>query len=277
MFLACLVLLFGGAAEPAIVLDNGAIRVEFDPEFFVVRFVGVPGGENAVAPLPVKSGVIGEREWVDAGGLQTDLLPFTGEDPAIRRGPGKVLDVRSDYFAVLGPPSSVSGMQLRKEVQLVGREGKARYRVTALRVGPDAASCTIRNTARLAGTSTVRLDRKEGEVRVLAGDGPLAPFVVRSLKYWLIPIPPTAPAEKVVLGSFVSGCTVENRSGSWVRKMHNKPAKEEDVPKGCTFLCVLDDATKTYGAALQGPTETLETGESMSLEEEWKVERRGKR
>ncbi|MBX7254952.1 MAG: hypothetical protein K1Y02_01230 [Candidatus Hydrogenedentes bacterium] len=268
----------GTGAEPdLIVLDNGAIRVEFDPGVFAVRFVGVPGGENAIAPLPIPKESEREHDWVDAGGLQTDLLPFTGLDPAIRRGPGKVLEVRSDYFAVLGPVSSVSGMQVKKEVQLVGREGKARFRVTAFRAGPEPGPCAIRNTARLQAGSSVRLERKEGEVRMLSGGAQLVPFVVRSLKYWLIPVPPTARAEKVVLGAFASGCATENKSGFWTRKLSDKPSKPEGVSNGCTFLCLLDDATKTYGVALQSETKTLATGASMSLEEEWKVERRGRK
>lgn len=276
MLLVCVLALVGVSADTAIVLDNGAIRVEFDPEVFAVRYVGLPGGNNAIEPLPIASGVQ-QRDWVDAGGIQTDLLPFTGKDAAVRRGPGKVLEVRADYFAALGPPSPVSGMQVKKEVQLAGKEGRARFRVTALRVGPGEGPCAIRNTARLPLETSVRIDRKEGEIRRLSGEGGLGPFVVRSLKYWIIPVPPTAPAEKVVLGAFASGCAVESKTALWTRTLPDKPAGAGDVSNGCTFLCVLDDETKTYGVALQSATATLATGTSISLEEEWRVDRRGRR
>ncbi|MCL4693037.1 MAG: hypothetical protein KJ060_11075, partial [Candidatus Hydrogenedentes bacterium] len=184
-------------------LDNGAIRVEVDPALFSVRFVGVPGGANFVAPLPVDETVRESEDWVDPGGLQTDVLPYTARDAASRRGPAEIVEQREDYIALLGPPSEHTGMRIKKEIQLLGREPKARFRVTAMRVAGESGDTAIRNTVRLSKGTTIRLLRDEGDVRVLAGADAITPAVVKSRKYWLIPVPPTSPMDGVILGAFV--------------------------------------------------------------------------
>lgn len=263
------------AGADLIVLDNGAIRVEVDPKVFSIGFVGVPGGKNFVEPLLASPE---EREgdgWIDPGGLHTDVIPYTAKDPAARRGPAEVLEQRADYVALRGPPSERSGMRIKKEIQLVGREPRARYRVSALRVSGDSDGVGLRNTARVPEGVILRLMREDGDPRVLAGGDDAAPAVVKSRKFWLIPIPPTAPMDGVVLGAFVPRVVFANDSGTWTRTLVQMPEDEREVPTGCTFLCILDDGTATYGAALQGAVRRTPQGELVVLEEEWTVERRG--
>lgn len=255
-----------------IALDNGAIRVEVDPQVFSICFVGAPGGENFVEPIPVSPE---EREgagWVDPGGLQTDVIPYTAKDAASRRGPAEIVERRSDYVALLGPPSERTGMRIKKEVQLVGSEPRARFRVSALRVTGDPVDVGLRNTVRVPVGNTLRIIRDDGELRVLAGTDSAAPAVVKSRKYWLIPIPPTAPMNGVVLGAFIPRHVLANGSGTWTRTMVHMPEVPDGVPSGSTFLCILDDSTATYGAALQGAvSETTERG-TVVLEEVWTIE-----
>jgi hypothetical protein len=272
LFITCCIL----AETDPITLDNGAIRVVVDPDLFSVNFVGCSGGKNFVEPLPVSPEVRARTGWVDPGGLQTDVIPYTASDAAIRRGPAKVIEQRADYVAMLGPPSESTGMRIKKEVQLVGREPTARFRVSAMRVTGEVTETTIRNTVRLPRGSTVRLMREDGEIHVLAGADSVAPAVVKSRTYWLIPVPPTASMNGVILGAFVPRLMVVNASGTWTRRLVNMPGTADDVPNGSTFLCVLDDASGTYGAALQGSAEKTAKEDLLVLEEEWTVERRGR-
>ncbi len=259
-------------ADPAIVLDNGAIRVEIDPQVFAVRFVGIPGGANFLSPLPAEASARNPDTWVDAGGLQTDLLPFVAKDPAVRRGPAQVIEKRSDYVALLGPASGVSGMRVKKEVQLIGAKPQGRFRVSIMRVGPGEKSVSIRNTARLDAGVTVRLERDEGEPRMLAGSETLTPYIVKSRKYWLIPVPSTSPARGVIVGAVVPTVTVVNKSGVWRRRLVSMPDKSAKLPQSSTVLCLLDDATKTYGVAVQSPSMAVSGGAVAALEEEWEVD-----
>ncbi|GMV90245.1 MAG: hypothetical protein AMXMBFR82_00230 [Candidatus Hydrogenedentota bacterium] len=264
------------SATDPIVLDNGAIRVEIDPAVFSVRFLGVPGGENFLASLPVDDAARESEDWIDPGGLQTDILPYTARDAASRRGPAEIVEHREDYIALLGPPSEQTGMRIKKEIQLLGREPKARFRVTTMRVAGEPGDTALRNTVRLRRGTTIRLLREEGDVRILAGADAIAPAVVKSRKYWLIPIPPTSPMDGVILGAFVPTLIVVNDSGSWTRRLVTMPEEAKETPHEATVLCVLDDATGSYGAALQGKLESVANGRVQVLEEEWTVESRGR-
>lgn len=269
------VLMLIAGADP-VVLDNGAVRVEVDPAVFSVSYVGFPGGENFVEPLAVDDALRNGTDWVDPGGLQTDVLPYTARDAASRRGPAEVVEQRPDYVALLGPPSEQTGMRIKKEVQLVGREAKVRFRVTAMRVAGDVNETAIRNTVRMRQGTTVRLLRDEGEVRALAGAKAIAPAVVKSKKYWLIPIPPTSPMDGVVLGAFVPSLIVVNDSGSWSRRLITMPPGAAKAPHECTMLCIIDDRSGSYAVALQGGMESVDNGTYQILEEEWTVESRGR-
>lgn len=263
-------------ADPTYALDNGAIRVEVEPRLFAVRFVGFKDKQSFVLPLAVEAPVAQGADWADAGGLQTDLIPYTGKDAATRRGPAEVLEYRNDYLAMIGPPSEVSGVRLKKEIQLDGDAPRAHFRVIAQRVGKDPVKLALRNTVRLPAKNTVRLERTDGDVRVLAGADSIFPSVVKSRRYWLIPVPPTSETKGVILASSISSLSVANDSGTWTRTLVDPPKEMAQVPNESTFLCLLDSATNSYGVALQGRLVELKTGELTTIEEEWTFEKRGR-
>jgi hypothetical protein len=263
-------------AEPTYALDNGVIRIEVEPRLFAVRFAGFKDKQNFVSPIEVEASAADGKDWADAGGLQTDLVPYSGKDAATRRGPAEVIEYRGDYVAMLGPPSESSGMRLKKEIQLDGDAPRARFRVTAQRVGAEPVKLALRNTVRLGEKNTVRLERTDGEIRVLAGTDAIAPAVVKSRRYWLIPIPPTREMRGVILGSVAPRMIVANDAGTWTRTLIDPPADMAQVPNESTFLCVLDSTSASYGAALQGKLIEIKTGEFITLEEEWIFDKRGK-
>lgn len=257
-------------------LDNGAIRVEVEPRLFSVRFVGFSGGPNFVQPLTVGEAAAVGSDWVDAGGMHTDLIPFAQKDAAVRRGPAEVIERRPDYVAMLGPASEQTGMRIKKEVQLLGKSARARFRVTALRVGEGAARFALRNTVRLPEKSTIRIERTDGDVKAVGGTESTGATVVRSRRYWIIPVPPTQDTKGVVLGAFVPRVITVNDSGSWTRRLVSMPKSPEETPNAHTLLCVLDDPSRSYGVSLQGAAAEVKKGETISLEEEWVFDARGR-
>jgi len=262
-------------AGPVYALDNGAIRIEVEPRLFAVRFVGFRDRDNFVAALPLDEAAANGTDWADPGGVQSDVIPYSAQDAAVRRGPAEVVEVRGDYIAMLGPPSAVSGVRLKKEIQLDGDAPRAHFRVTAQRAGAEPAAVALRNTVRLAPKCTVRVERTDGDLRVLAGsDAPLA-GIVKSRRYWLVPIPPTTPLHGVVLGSVAPKTIIVNDAGTWTRTLIDPPTDKSQVPNESTLLCVLDSDTTSYGAALQGARVELKTGEFVVLEEEWTFDKRG--
>lgn len=262
-----------GAAP--LVLDNGVVRVDVDPSVFAIRFVGFSHGANFVAPLEIAD-TVPAGDWVDAGGLSTDLIPYAGKDAAIRRGPAEVLEHRPDYLSMLGPASESTGIRLKKEIQLDKAAARARFRVTAQCVAAESVRYAIRNTARLAPRCTVRVERTDGDIRILAGADTIFPAVVKSRRFWLMPVPPTSELRGVVLGSVAPAASIATDAGAWLRRIVDPPTDTGTAPNDSLFLCVLDDTTQSYGAALQGGVAELKPGELMTLEEEWVFDKRGR-
>ncbi|MCC6488226.1 MAG: hypothetical protein IT364_12070 [Candidatus Hydrogenedentes bacterium] len=275
MLTAFLTLCVVCAPVETIVLENALVRITIDPRLFSIRDVGFPGKPGFMDSLSVAQDIREGTGWADAGGLQTDLLPYTGKDAALRRGPAEVLEQRGDYVAMLGPSSEQTGIRLKKEVQLIGREARARFRVTAIRVAGAPQAVALRNTVRVPLRSTIRVPREDVTVKALAGTKSIAPAVVKSRKYWIIPVPPTAELKGVILGAFTGEVVLLNQSGSWTRRLVSMPQGPDITPNESSFLCLLDDESRTYGASLQGESRELKTEEMLVLEEEWIFDRRG--
>ena len=266
---ACLFTCISFLAAGPVVLDNGGIRVEVDPRVFSVRFVGAPGGVNFVEPLHIDPARYSDASWLDSGGLQTDLVPLQSQDAAIRRGPAEVAEQTPHSIVMLGPVSSTLNARLRKEVRLVDGEPRATFKVTILPTMQDFISCAIRNTVRVPKHTTLRIEKADGTMRVLTGAKGIAPSVVKSMRYWLIPVPPTAPTHNVVLGAFVPKVAHHNQSGTWIRRIIEMPPDKAAAPNEATFVCLLDDTAHAYGASLQGAWGT------STLTEEWTLKVRG--
>ena len=263
-------------ADTSVALDNGTLRVVVEPRLFAITFVGMSGKQNFISPLEVAAAAREGDGVADAGGLVSDLIPYDPKDAAIRRGPAEIIEQRDDYIAMLGPPSAVSGARLKKEIQLDANAPRAHFRVTVQRVAAEAGRFAIRNTIRMPEKNTVRLERTDGDVRVLAGSDVPYTGVVKSRRYWLIPIPPTKDLHGVVLGADATQMIVANDSGTWTRKIVEAPVDKSKVPNASPFLCVLDSRSGSYGVALQGATSEVKSGEFVTFEEEWTFEKRGR-
>jgi hypothetical protein len=189
-----------------------------------------------------------------------------------------VLSADPLHVAMLGPPAEEAGVRIKKEVRLHALEPRATYAVTLTNISEAPQTYALRNFTRVPYRSTLRIRRRDGKIAALAGTEELAPAVVKSLEYWLIPVPPTTsealPLQNVVLGAFVPRVEIRNRSGVWTRRIAQPPVKAE-APQGATFLCLLDDPTRSYACILQSASTELEPGGSMTFTEEWRFDVRG--
>lgn len=197
LFLASGVACAGG---DAIVLDNGAMRVEVDTLVFSIRFVGFPGGANFVEPQFLADAARDGSAWLDPGGLTTDLVPMEAHDAALRRGPAEVLVQEPTRVVLLGAESPELGLRLKKEIRLDPSEARAYYIVTALSSRADGPMVAIRNTARLPLRTTVRIPRKGTTFAPNPATEKSPWALVKSVDFWLVPIPPTSKVEALVLG-----------------------------------------------------------------------------
>ena len=266
----------GAVGAESIVLDNGVMRIEVDPAVFSVRFVGFPGGANFVEPQYLPEAEQSGKAWLDPGGLTTDLVPLEEQDAALRRGPAEVLSQEPTRVELLGAESAALGLRLKKEIRLDAREARAYYIVTALSSRAEGPTIGIRNTARLPLRSTVRVPRKDTTFAPLQAS-PKAPWaLVKSLEYWLVPIPPTARVEQLVLGGMSPALEVQNDAGLWARRMTLPPTDAAQVLNGTSAIVVLDDATRSYGASLQGARAVVGGATPLQLTEEWTLTKRAR-
>jgi hypothetical protein len=131
--LGLLILLQSFLGSPNVVaLDNGAIRIEVEPELFAIRFIGTPGGKNFLDPLYVRDSVRASEGPLESGGLTTSLDPAGPQAAELSRGPTRTIDSGWYHLVLIGPVAEESGLRLRKEIRIDPREPKAWFTVTVL-------------------------------------------------------------------------------------------------------------------------------------------------
>ncbi len=265
------------ALSAPIALENGALEIQVQPETFAIVSFRALTEANFVMPLPVSGDAAQAAEWLDPGGLVTDVLPSGEQDAALRRGPAAVVEREEGRLVLEGPVAAVSGLRLRKEIILGPRgDPSARFRVTVFATRSEAQRVYVRNTVRLPGRSTLRVARRDGTIRPLAGAESIYPAVVKSLDYWLIPVPPTAAMKGVVLGALSSGLHETRGRAVWVRRVALPLADASAYDHGVNVLCLLDTPSGTFGAALQGCWAEVSVSCPLVFEEEWRVASRAR-
>ncbi len=255
-----------------VVLDNGVIRVEVEPRLFHLCFVGFSGGVNFLDPMVLDRETIEGKGWADPGGLITDVWPAKERDPALRRGPATIESQTRLALVLLGPVSETLGVRMKKELRLDPAAPKATCTLSLLSNSQTPRQLGLRSMARLPLRSTVRLPHGV-ELRPLTGAAWDALPAALQEECWTIPVPPTHRVSKTLLGADSDACTVENRSGAWTRTRRDRAPGGSESDGNPPFLCVLDDDTRSYGAALQCAPRNVSLGEPLVFAEEWTFER----
>ncbi len=77
------------ALSAPIALENGALEIQVQPETFAIVSFRALTEANFVMPLPVSGDAAQAAEWLDPGGLVTDVLPSGEQDAALRLSSGR--------------------------------------------------------------------------------------------------------------------------------------------------------------------------------------------
>jgi len=273
-------LLFAGLVclSTPLVLDNGAVQVVVEPELFAITSIRAGSGTDFVEALPRSPDAVRSGAWMDPGGLVTDVLPVGEGDAALRRGPARVVEQRSNHLTLEGPVSRSTGLTLTKEITLAPPgEPTARFRVTVTSTLSATQRLYVRNAARVPIRSTLRMAKRDDTIRPLAGTDSIYPAVVKSRDYWLVPVPPTATMKGVVLGALMPDLREERAYVTWVRRPVPTPGTAIDYDHGSNVVCLLDSKTRTFGAVLQSALADVDASTPLVFEEEWHFEKRGRR
>ena len=243
-----------------------------------MRFVGFSGGANFLDALPIDPQASLSGEWLDPGGLVTDVLPLDTSAPCIRRGPGQIIEQSKDSLVLLGP--EVHGTRYPSEKRVLPKAKRARGAVcghdnTAMHKNP-ARSALRKHLAAFPFTLRCGSIAKTAKLSLLPGLEFLAPLVTRSPEYyWMIAIPPSVTARSVLLGSGTVHAVIENRDGLWTRTIAAPPPANSPSARDMPWLCLLDDETRSYGVALQTSAAQVTLGAPLVFAEEWAFEKSG--
>lgn len=261
------------AADP-VVLDNGAVRVEVDPQLFSIRFVGFPGGRNFLQAFHVRDALRDSGGLAHPGGLETRLTPHDRPDAALLRGPAEVIEQTQHSVAMLGPVSEALDLRLKKEVWIHPRQAQAWLTVTVLARRDEGRSWALSNVAHLPPSCALRLDRADGTLEVLEGAEDLAAAAALTERYATISIPPVEPLGRIVLGAFASKVAHVTAEGVWVRHIEDAPRSPRLLPDGVSFVALLDSGDGHYTAALRGPLSATAPAQPLVFRERWALQKR---
>ena len=266
-WLTALWLPFGAAG---VVLENDAIRLELEPRTYSIRYLGQPGGPNFVDPLYLTERQHNEPGLVQPGGIMTDVLPVSEADALLRRGPASVVVHRPDYLLLMGPKSSISDLQVKKEYRLHGDQARITYRVSVLSSRKEERPITIRVTAQIPwGASLILPPRPEGGLQLVRGAFPgYTDFVAPSGSNYRVDLARREGRAHAVLKTLGGATSVETRFGNWTRSgaMHSAG---EDASSPVQIIALVDDASLTSQIALESTQTGVNVGAPLIYEEEW--------
>jgi len=258
-----------GALAAPIAIENGAIRIEVDPELFSVCYVGFPAGRNFVEPLHVDAKTRTRGGAVDPGGLRTGVIPHPGEEAALLRGPGEILEHTDRSIVLLGPQAEALPIRFKKAVRIHERAARAWYTVTLMASAPIDHDVALRNLARVPLGGALRFGSRDATIPLLGAGDPASAFLKQTPEGWCVDVPPQLPAKNVVVGAFVTELIHQNALGTWRRRVEGAPDDVSRYPESVSLVCLLDTASAQYVAAFQGPFARLAPAAPLTMTEVW--------
>ncbi len=257
-----------GAPSDAVVLDNGAMRIEIDPGRFNVRFVGAPGGDNFLDPVFRAVRAPADAGPPPSGGLITQILPFP-DDAVLANGPAEVLDQGPGYVVLLGPVSPGNGLRVRKEIRLADTEPRAVFTVTVLSEKAGPTAIVIRNEARVPIGSVLRAATGRGPLQVIEAPGPLDLQVNNLVS---IAVPLADMPYRVVLGALTEALFHVRGRVTWSRQMADIHAPGNVFPDQRNAVLELDRPANNYLAAMNGASGRVTSASPVVFREIWVIE-----
>lgn len=262
-------LLFLGAAQELIVLQNQSVRLEIDPASAAIQCIAPVNGMNWVETAQ-------EAERGRAGQAPSGLstLLAVGEEQRIipLSGPSEVLRQTSASVALLSPELPEFSLRLQQEIVIIRDTQRIRYTVTVLNTKEEPIKVAIRNVARLPFNVVLRLNRSDGALRALSGADSIYPAASKVMEYWHIAIPPSPRLNcEALFGGFFSEIAIQRTGGVWRRRILTMPESAANVPGECSLLCRMDDIRYNYSVSLQSEFSDVSVSKPLVFTEEWFV------
>lgn len=266
-----LVLLGCLAADP-VVVENSFVRVEVEPDLFLIRYVGVLDKHNWLAPLGLNQSQGENGLSSNFGGFGCTLVSPDVPDLAFPSGPAEIVNKNPLRVVLLGPESKKFPVRLKLEIQAPVAAGNIMVTVTAVASGNVPGKFALRNTACIAQGTTVRINTSDGEFLPLAGTTSVVPIANKSFCYWLIPLPSPGLQQQVVLGAHVPQVSFHKTPYAWTRYCGGTLEESRAYMDGSNLICALDGEKREYRVTFQSPLAEVRPDSPLVLKEEWSFE-----
>ena len=215
----CAAVLCGWAGAEFIALENGSVRVEIDTEYFAMRYVGAPGGKNLIAVhhIPERIRADGTAP-LEPGGITFHL---ESKGRAMRaEGPGETVERGRNRIVVLSAPVDDTGLRVRLECTLAGRDSDATVRVGVQTTSQETVNTGITLRTVLAPEAILRLPKADATILDVTPEALSASLLVDMGDYWAVD-PNPAAAVRSASGVVDSGSRTMTIAGGrhWLRRV----------------------------------------------------------
>lgn len=263
----------GSLNDTPVILENGAVRLEFDLQTYSVRYLGRPGGTNFVDTLYLTERQRSTPGLVTPGGIMTDVLPVDPQCDVLRRGPAIVVEQRPDYILLLGPECTSSQLRVKKEYFLHRDTSDVTFRLSVLSTRKEEQTVSIRVTAQVPWVGALNFDAPEGErPRLLRGAYPGYPRVLESTDgRYTIPLGRRRAREQVVLEVAGDDMEIVTPGGTWIRRATMLSAGADDRTT-IRRTILIDDGSQVCQIALEGRQTGVNVGVPLVFSEMWTLQ-----
>jgi hypothetical protein len=261
-----------GAPE-VLALDNGAIRIEIEPELFAVRFIGKPGGENFLDPIYVRDTVRNSEGVAESGGLTTIVEPMGLRAAVLSRGPARLIDSGPYHVVLIGPVAEESGLRIRKDIRIDPKEPKAWYTVTVLFLKKEPVELSVVNSATIPMGTTVSTREPEG-ASLHALEDALGALEVEAVGGGVVFVPPSlrVAGRKGRWGGSAGGAAFKNPNGIWVRKIDGPLLDAQAYNDEAPLVFSINDKAMRYAVEMRSPRTSVDSATPLILREMWQLE-----
>lgn len=259
-------------AGAPVILDNGRVRLEVDPQLFGVRFAGMSGGPNFLDTAYIGDAPRPDRPGSEVGGYVVDVLPAAGEPGTRRHEPAEIVEHDAHYVLLLGPEDPESQWRVKKEFFLERDSATVRCRTALLTSRKAERRGGLRLTAQVARTGTVMLPRAGGEIGLYWGAFPGLAELRDGKEDWVrIPVTGRGRDARAVLVAPVTAMVMEAPFGRWTRRLESPEAGGGQEGRGRMFV-VVDDPAHVCQVTLEVTGTGINAGAPLVVEELWTFE-----
>ncbi len=264
-----LAIAFGATTHAEVIaLDNGAMRVEFDSELFAIRYVGVPGGINLLAPfhLPERLRTDGAAH-LDPGGITFSLQ--RGGLPARADGPAEIISKSATEVVALSSSFGDPAMKLHVDLRLDPKTADATLRIEVRTEATQAADAAIVTTTSLAPHVALRVPKSDATIRAALPEAATASLFVDAGESWEMGRPDAVDKSDPAVADFECGTMIIAGDALWERSISTPASGEAAQPWHAQYR--RDPENRQRSLQLACPSVTVDLWNQPTLLETWRL------